>query len=162
MFEEYKKQGFDGFKTIAELKRNDACIPMQLGVYLVLRGTLDAPKFLEVGTGGYFKDENPNVPLGELQRNWVEGADIVYIGKAGSLNGSETLKSRLRKLISFGCGKKVGHWGGRYLWQLEDSNDLVVCWLPLKDEEPRDVEKELIMSFKRQHFGMRPFANLKD
>ena len=162
MFEEYKKQGFDGFKTIAELKRNDACIPMQIGVYLVLRGTLDAPKFLETGTGGHFKGQDPNVPLDELQRNWVEGADIVYIGKAGSQCGSAKLRSRLRQLVSFGCGKNVGHWGGRYLWQLEDSNDLIVCWLPLIDEEPKIVEEELIQSFKRQHSGMRPFANLKD
>ncbi|MCQ2343720.1 MAG: hypothetical protein MJ002_02210 [Paludibacteraceae bacterium] len=162
MFEEYKKQGFDGFKTIAELKRNDTCIPKQGGVYLVLRGTLEAPKFLETGTGGFFKDENPNVPLDELQRNWVEGADIVYIGKAGSKDGSATLQSRLRQLISFGCGNKVGHRGGRYLWQLEDSNDLIVCWLSLIDKEPRDVEKELIQSFKIQHSGMRPFANLQD
>lgn len=162
MFEEYKKQGFDGFKTIAELKRNDACIPEQGGVYLVLRGTLEAPKFLETGTGGHFKGKNPNVPLDELQRNWVEGADIVYIGKAGSKDGSATLRSRLRQLVSFGCGNNVGHWGGRYLWQLEDSNDLIVCWLPVIDKEPETVEKELIQSFKIQHSGMRPFANLRD
>lgn len=162
MFETLKKQGFSGFKTIAELNQNDTCIPNRMGVYLVLRESLDTPKFLSEGTGGHFKGKDPNVPISELQNNWVAGENIVYIGKAGSSTSSTNLKKRLRQLVSFGYGNPVGHWGGRYLWQLEDAKNLIVCWMTLDNIEPEKLESQLIAEFKEQHAGMRPFANLKD
>lgn len=64
--------------------------------------------------------------------------------------------------MSFGQGKPVDHWGIRLISQLEDVKDLIVCWKVLEKEEPRDVEKELIQKFKKQHKGERPFANLQD
>ena len=42
--------------------------------------------------------------------------------------------------MKFGSGKKVGHKGGRFIWQLKDSANLVVCW-KRTEEEPRHVEK---------------------
>lgn len=161
MFENLKSIGFNGFKTIEELNQNDKCIPNVMGVYLVLRVSLDNPSFLTKGSGGFFKGKDPNVQIAELQNNWVRDEHILYIGKAGSFNSSATLKSRLKQLIRFGYGNNVGHWGGRYLWQLEDSKSLLVCWLTLDDKEPEVVEQRLINEFKKAHDGMRPFANLK-
>lgn len=42
---------------------------------------------------------------------------------------------------------------------IADSKDLVVCWKPLLNEEPRDVEEQLLREFIKNH-GSRPFANL--
>jgi hypothetical protein len=56
---------------------------------------------------------------------------------------------------------KIGHWGGRYIWQLSNSDNLIICWKPTK-QDARDVESEMIEQFKREHNGCRPFANLKD
>lgn len=65
--------------------------------------------------------------------------------------------------MQFGQGEPIGHWGGRLIWQLKDAKDLIVCWKVLgKDEEPREVEKEMIQAFKKGHDGKRPFANLQD
>lgn len=78
------------------------------GVYLVIYLGDDKPLFCEVGTGGFFKGKNPNVSIQELNSNWIDGEHIVYIGKATELC------RRLRQYMSFGQGKNIGHWGGRY------------------------------------------------
>lgn len=62
--------------------------------------------------------------------------------------------------IRFGSGEAVGHWGGRYIWQLEDADQLLFCWKAYADAE--QLEKALIAAFKKCHDGKRPFANLKD
>ena len=109
---------------------------------------------MAVGTGGYFKGKNPNVTLSELNANWVENTKVVYIGKATSL------KPRLKQYFSFGQGKNVGHYGGRFIWQLRYSKELIVCWKSLSTD-PREYEADLIKQFV-ELFGKRPFANLKD
>lgn len=158
--DEIRNAGFTGFKTVAELFVDNTCIPKRKGIYLVLHNNF-APSFLITGTGGFFKSKNPNVSLTFLSDNWVDSANVVYIGKAGSGAGKATLHSRLMQYFSFGQGKNVGHWGGRLIWQLKDSKKLIVCWKSLPDSEPREVEAFLIQRFKEQ-FGKRPFANLCD
>ncbi len=124
------------------------------GVYLILNIDNKAGEFLAVGSGGHFKGKNPNVSQKELNENWVENTKVLYIGKATSL------KSRLRQYFGFGQGKNIGHYGGRLIWQLKYSKDLVVCWKSL-ETNPREFEAELIRQFVK-NYGCRPFANLKD
>lgn len=159
----FHDKGFEGFKTMGELMNGARTqIPAQKGVYVVLRESKSTPKFLTEGTGGFFKGQNPNVSLSELKENWVDDAQVVYIGKAGGANSSATLQKRLGQYLRFGQGANIGHWGGRYIWQLADSKDLVVCWKTLTDDDPREIECQMIEDFKTAHGGKRPFANLKD
>ena len=158
-----KTLGFEGFKSMSELMAGaKSQIPYQMGVYVILRESNSEPIFMEEGTGGFFKGKNPNVSLSELRSNWVDGTSIVYIGKAGGMGSSATLNKRLGQYLRFGQGAIVGHWGGRYIWQLKDSRDLVVCWKILSSEEPREMEQKMIEEFKSKHSRMRPFANLSD
>ena len=90
-----------------------------------------------------------------MRDNWISNEAIVYIGKGKSL------KTRLSSYLRFGEGEFATHWGGRYIWQLKDSRELIVCWKTM-DEDPRVVEKEMIAKFKEEHGGRRPFANLID
>jgi len=150
-----EKDGFKGFVTVENLMANPSSAPSSKGVYVILRNSKDKPEFLEAGTGGFFKNKNPNVTIAELKENWVENSPIMYIGKATAL------KSRLGQYMKFGQGEKVGHRGGRYIWQLKDSKQLIVCWKPTIDD-PREVEKKMIEHFKSEHGNMRPFANLQD
>lgn len=156
-----KKAGFVGFKEMKELFTDSSSIPKTKGVYLVLNLAPQKAEFLQIGTGGHFKGKNPNVSIEELKSNWLDNSLVVYIGKAGSSTGSATLQSRLKQYFRFGQGKNVGHWGGRLIWQLKNSGDLVVCWKPLPNDEPRTVEREFIQKFVSD-FSKRPFANLAD
>lgn len=150
-----KDEGFKGFVRVEELMSNPKLPEDEKGVYVVLYTHDTRPDFMQVGTGGFFKDEDPNVSIEELEANWIDGEQIIYIGKATSL------RDRLSQYMKFGIGKKIGHKGGRYVWQIKDSANLLVCW-KRTDEEPRDVEKKMIAEFKLSHKGRRPFANLQD
>ena len=150
--EEIKKAGFTGFKKMGDLFLDSSTLPDSNGVYLILNIDNRAGEFLTVGSGGHFKGKNPNVSLEELKSNWVNNTKVVYIGKATSL------KSRLRQYFGFGQGKNIGHYGGRLIWQLKYSKELVVCWKSLTTD-PREFEADLIQQFVKT-FGCRPFANL--
>ena len=150
--------GFVGFIKISDLMHDISSIPKSMGVYLVLNLN-GKPEFVVPGTGGYFKGKDPNVPKVELESKWVDNTIVVYIGKAGAEGISATLQSRINLLLRFGQRRGVGHWGGRYIWQLSGAKDLVVCWKPLTSEDPRIEEAELIQKFFA-FYSKRPFANL--
>lgn len=152
--EEIKMAGFIGFKKMGDLFIDSSMLPDSVGVYMILNADNRSSDFLTIGSGGYFKGKNPNVSLEELKANWVNNSKVIYIGKATSL------KTRLRQYFGFGQGKSVGHYGGRLIWQLKFSKELVVCWKTISTD-PREYEAELIQKFVSIH-GCRPFANLKD
>ena len=157
--EEMREHGFEGFRTISDLDADRKLMPGIRGVYILSRVSVEPPEFVDPGTGGFFKGKNPNVDIDVLEKNWVPDTITVYIGKAGSRTGKATLRSRLSQYWSFGRGKNIGHWGGRYVWQLADAEDLVVCWKTTPDDAPRAVEADLISRFVAENDCM-PFANL--
>ena len=154
-----RDDGFKGFETIENLT-NTNCrdVPNTMGVYKVLNPKGEK-KFRAESIGGHFKGRNPTISQDDLNRNWVEDLPLLYIGKAGGFNSNATLQKRLRQYMRFGQGVPVGHWGGRLIWQLENSNDLIVCWKTLDSDEPRDIERQMIQNFV-DNYGDRPFANL--
>lgn len=162
VIEKLKADGFSGFVSVADLRKSCSAIPEVMGVYVVLRLSDEEPQFVEKGTGGFFKGKDPNEPISKLKKNWLENSPIIYIGKAGGSGIKATLRSRLEQYIQFGEGKNIGHWGGRYIWQLADAADLIFAWKPLSDIYPIEVEKQMIADFKQAHDGKRPFANLRD
>jgi hypothetical protein len=94
-------------------------------------------------------------PLTELEAYWVEGAYVLYIGKA------EKLRRRLDQFAAFGRGRPVGHWGGRLIWQLVNSQQLRVAWRIVQPTaDPAAEERRLLEAFLRE-YGRLPFANLR-
>lgn len=158
MVDKLTQLGFKGFKTVLSMKDKDNRreIPEAGGIYIILRRGAGNAEFKEIGMGGFFKGENPNVCISELNANWVADTPIMYIGKAKE----GRLRKRISEYMRFGCGKNVGHRGGRLIWQLADADDLIVCWCET-EEDSRDVEKDMIEKFTEQ-FHKRPFANLAD
>ena len=150
-------EGFSGFVTFDELRDGGiAHVPSSPGAYLVLREKDEVPTYLEESIGGWFKGKNPTVLTSVLEGKWISGCHVVYIGKAKSL------KTRLGQYTKFGAGKAIGHYGGRYIWQLADSADFVVAWKTCaRDETPAGMEAELIRRFKAEYGGL-PFANIDD
>jgi hypothetical protein len=161
--DDIRGNGFEGFVPIRDLQ---ACgcreIPDQPGIYLVLTSSPYPSEFLPQSIGGRHKGKDPTETVRSLADKWVDGALVLNIGKAGATGKKATLRTRLGDYMRFGQGKKAGHRGGRYIWQLGDSRDLLVCWKPTPGFVPRLIQKAMIEEFKRQHNGRRPFANLRD
>lgn len=155
-----RQSGFEGFETVGVL-RESKCryVSDKFGVYLVLRPNTTRPCFLDESKGGHFKGRNPTVAIKALEDKWVDDALVLNIGKAGPRE-KRTLKCRLTEYIQFGEGRAVGHQGGRYVWQLRNSDDLLLCWKETPNDVPRNVEKELIREFKAAYRRL-PFANLR-
>jgi hypothetical protein len=118
-------------------------------------------KFSPASRGGRFKGKDPTVPISRLEKQWIDKAAVIYIGKAGGGRSNAQLQQRLWAYMRFGGGEPVGHWGGRLIWQLEDCLDLVVCWKPSGAQDAAQLESELIRAFVADH-GARPFANLRN
>lgn len=156
-----RRNGFSGFVSVAALRQDLTQIPDIRGVYMVVREIGNRPQFRATGSGGHYKGTDPNVPIEKLRMNWVEETCVLYIGKAGDEHSHATLRSRLRQYLQFGAGKPIGHKGGRYIWQLEDAEDLLFCWKPLPSGYPPKEETALLAAFKCQYEGRLPFANLK-
>lgn len=145
------QDGFVGWVTFDQFRNADPC-PDVGGVYVVVRADNSDPQFLDRSCGGWFKDRDPTVRLDDLKANWVPDAEVVYIGKANSI------RRRLREFAKFGAGQKIGHWGGRLIWQLRESGSLLVAWKPTPVLDPLAHEAQLIAAF-RADYGKPPFAN---
>lgn len=112
--EDLRRRGFEGFNPVERL---DGPRPLELpdesGVDAVVRIASGPPAFLERSGAGRWKGKDPTVPLERLRREWVDGAQTLYIGKAACL------RERVGLLLDFGRGDDVMHYGGRLLWQVE-------------------------------------------
>jgi hypothetical protein len=158
-----QKAGFDGFTTFAALLDGELeRVPREAGAYVVVRPSSGAPSFLDTSCGGHFKGRNPAQSAEILESKWINECAVLYIGKADRTSPQRSLYHRLREYALFGSGKAIGHWGGRYIWQLAESPDLLVAWRVAPPAQTgADVEAELVGLFKQQ-FGRLPFANIND
>jgi hypothetical protein len=146
---------FQGFLAVRDLwALNGEPVPADPGVYVVSLEAGSEPPFLERSTGGWFKGRNPTASVDRLQDKWVSGTPVLYIGQT-----TASLRERIRTLLQFGHGRAVGHWGGRYLWQLADATDLVIAWRTTTD--PLNTECHLLRAFMADHDGRLPFANIQ-
>lgn len=152
-------EGFSVLVTIDELMTSEGIkrVGDLPGVYLVIYTQRQHPRFLEVGTGGHFKGRDPNVSIERLESKWVENTSIIYIGQT-----TDSLRKRINKYMRYGQGEPVAHHGGRFIWQIEGSRELMMCWKPMKgNEDPEEEEKRMIKVFV-DTFGKLPFANLRE
>lgn len=145
-----EQAGFVGWIPFGAISAS-ACPPTG-GVYVVSYAGTEPVAFVERSCGGWFKGKDPTVSGDALAANWVDGAEVVYIGKA------DALKRRLMQFADFGAGRPVGHWGGRLIWQLPNVEALRVAWKQTPGRVPVEVESELITAFRLAH-GKPPFAN---
>lgn len=155
-----KAAGFKGFRSVASLQVSYAMeVPNSPSLYVLCRAGGRKPRFLAANPGGHFKGRDPTVPIAQLEERWISGAYVLYVGKAGSEKGGATLRSRIRQLLKFAAGARVGHHGGRLLCQVEGAQEFLVAWKASSDDIPCQQEKTMIAAFY-QKYGRRPFANI--
>jgi hypothetical protein len=156
--EALEARGFEGWIPWSHCPlRLDAIDRAAGGVYVVVLAEPVEPVYLDRSPAGRFRGD-PTVGPAELEANWVPLAQVVYIGKANH----GRLQTRLREFVDFGRGGKRRHRGGRLIWQLNISEELLVAWRVLpRSVVPKAEEDHMIDDFKRT-FGKRPFANNPD
>jgi hypothetical protein len=148
-------RGFRGFLAVSELRVHAAQIPATPGVYAYLRDSNHPPSFLERSPAGRFRGRDPTIGVDILESRWIEGCPVVYLGQTSNVRG------RLFERARFAAGQPVRAWGGRALWQLEDSRDLIVAWRLVSDSRTaRELEQSLLAAFRLQ-WQRPPFANLR-
>ena len=76
-----KQDGFTGFRALGDLEINR--IPQKPGIFAVLQPEGFRPQYLAKSTAGIFKKKDPTLKADALAAEWVDGADILYVGKAG-------------------------------------------------------------------------------
>lgn len=149
--------------TIAELRKlpDWNVIPAAPGTYRVVADVGFTPQYRNKSSAIPFKGKDPSVDVAVLKDKWVNSTQVIYIGKAGGLNQRATLRQRIKAYIKFGNGIKASHWGGRYIWQLENVDDLYIEWDTCGiEEEPSKLERNGIDSFFEEYKKL-PFANLR-
>lgn len=153
-----REDGFAGFRTFADVDINR--IPQAPGIFAVLLPDGFQVQFLGRSTAGVFKKKDPSLPAEELAAEWVDGAEVLYVGKAGpGSKGNRGLRRQIQEFLDFGNGKPPGHWDGRLIWQLAAAGSLIIAWKELPASGLNQAEAAYHAGF-REEFGRLPFANL--
>jgi hypothetical protein len=158
--EKWRELGLGGGETIARLQSSCAEVPDTRGIYLVARKSRSPVLFLPESTGGHFKRRDPTVSEEKLRKRWLLDTVLLYVGKAGGTDQSTSLRGRLHSYMQFGLRKPCAHWGGRYIWQLSDAQNLLVFWKETPRIEPSVMESRVLSDFGNL-YGQLPFANLR-
>lgn len=145
-------QGFGTFYRVEELAGDAemlARIPHKNGVYLILFPADGEPGYNGGDTETFGLNEQEPKGTDKLEKAWVKGTRVIYIGKAGVLNGkgASNLYTRIREYLKWYKGARNSHHGGRDIWQLNDPGKLLVTWRVTEDEDPRSCEKALLKRF---------------
>lgn len=130
------------------------------GVYLIVYEGKETPQFIIPGCGPEkYRDREVNTIKDKLEENWIclgFNRNIVYIGESESKGG---VGARVKEHMKFGNGEEANAYGGRYIWQIKDHDNLLVFWK--KSNNPKR-EKKLILKDFKDKYGKLPFANLKN
>ena len=153
-----REDGFAGFRPFAELEINR--IPQAPGDLRRPQTRRFQVQFLAKSTAGVFKKKDPSLTQAALAAEWVDGADVLYVGKAGpGSKGNRGLRRQVQEFMDFGQGKPPGHWDGRLIWQLANAKSLLIAWKELPAGGLNQAEAKYHADF-REEFGRLPFANL--
>ncbi|WP_068141005.1 PIN domain-containing protein [Limnochorda pilosa] len=148
--QEVEEMGFEGFVKVRRFQRFDH-IPPGPGAYVVLRESAFPPEFLPTSPAGRPNGKDPTLPVERLEKLWVEGTYLLYIGESKNLPG------RVKNLVRFAQGRPAPHWKGRAVWQLKDHADLLVAWM--HDEVYHTVPYRDVLQAFREAYGQLPFGN---
>ena len=153
-----KTEGFAGFRPIRSLETMR--IPQGTGLFTVVAPEDFQARFLTKSTAGIFKKKDPSLSAAALAAEWVDGAVVLYVGKAGpGSKGNRGLRRQIQEFVDFGQGKPPGHWDGRLIWQLADAGSLTIAWKELPAGQLAGAEAGCHAAFVEE-FGRLPFANL--
>ena len=154
--------------SIKELYKNYDIIPKESGIYLV-----ECPENFKVVFCDYPTRKikiNEYYYASELtdKYNRTLNNKILNIAKADIRTRGGALNKRIKELMRFGYGEADNHCGGKAIWQIQNNEQLLVCWETLdKINKKRDkifdtaksAENALIKYFYNK-YNEYPLANM--
>jgi hypothetical protein len=154
-----RERGFTGFASVMALREDGAAaVPAEEGVWVVLREWEEAPRFLPRSSAAHWRGLDPSVPAEELAARWLPGASLLYVELAEGSGVRSRLQQRIKRFLRFGAGKNVGHWQGRFIWQLAGASALRIAWKVAPSGVAGTEAQELLARF-RAEYAAAPFAN---
>ncbi|MEY4373989.1 MAG: hypothetical protein RL760_155 [Candidatus Eisenbacteria bacterium] len=153
-------EGFEGFLTVGQLHRSGCLeVPDACGVYVVLRRGEAPHRVVRRSQAPAWRGMDPTRPIEELTARVIDATDLLYVNAAPGSGVRHRLRQRLKRFLRFGHGSVVGHWSGRFIWQLGESSRLVLAWRPCAEhEDARALADDLLRRFEAVHHA-RPYAN---
>ena len=162
--DDLQADGFVGFVPLAAFEKpfvmGDG--PDVEGVYVVLRESAVRPTFRE---DTHRKPRSKIYTAAQAEAEWVDGSQMLYVGK-GPLRKPrrgrrQGLAQRINEMRAHGHDGGANHYGGKLLWQIEDTDSLLIAWKVLIEGTADDVETALIRRFMDQaESGRTPYANI--
>lgn len=154
----------DTVENLLKSVNRSLAVPKKSGIYVAVYLKQEMPKFKEASEASLaWPDKKIDSSIDKLIFNWVnfknEEDNILYIGRANARSAKTNLRNRIRQYILFGQGKSITHYGGRYIWQIEELKDVAIYYK--EDDNPAKAEKELLKDFKNKYQEKLPFANLR-
>ncbi|MDD2476938.1 MAG: hypothetical protein PHI32_13645 [Dysgonamonadaceae bacterium] len=150
---------FLNFYTFENLWLNGfRSIPNEKGIYIVMVPEQFDVQFLENTTAiTTHNGKNLLYPACDLRTKYNSSdRKILYVGKAGGENNK--LRQRIRQYVKYGYGEANNHRGGRAIWQIKNSEQLLIGYHIC--EKPRDEESILLAEYYSK-YGTFPVANWK-
>ncbi len=96
--------------------------------------------------------------MAELEERWIPDTPLLFVAAAPGPGVRNLLRQRVKRYLRFGSGAVVGHWNGRFVWQLTDHRSLRIAWKVMAGEDPAAAAGAMIADFENRH-GRPPFAN---
>lgn len=151
---------FEGFESLEHYEKNLHEISAERGLYVIIMQEGSPIEFTEKSCAGIFGQRKPDVAIELLKEQWVSDTLILFIGQAGRKMKSCTIRKKIKKLISYGRGKKEAHFQGRYIWQIRNPFNLLLAWTVFDFDKEIPTTYELLDNFFKRH-NKAPFANLQ-
>jgi len=154
--DELRDAGFEGFLKITYLVEAFVKQPPEVpGAFAVIRETVEIPWF--TGAPNRFSQKaskrqclDPQI----LQKRWVFGASLVYVGRSEPESRDNSLRKAVRHLCWPATDPNSPLKGpGSLIWYIPNAQELLVAWSTIPT-----LAEELLLSFQNRH-GRLPFAN---
>jgi type I restriction-modification system DNA methylase subunit len=146
-----KSMEFSGFIPLNEIHKSSINIPDSEGV-IVLYKNSDFSFDLDKSKQNLYKEYSSEFLFQEIKSKLIEDANLLFIETVKNLKGFASF------LLDGPSQNRKHSKGVGLIWDLHNFQNLLVAWLPIKQNWQGEEIKEKILAEFYEQFGRHPFA----